>query len=305
MTATTTTPKKSQPEAQKHSGASRRKVITAGAWSVPAILLSVATPAHATSLTYLLSIASQAPTVLQGGSTNVTVTLRDSAGHATSGSLVTLSVSGQTGVTLSATSATTGAAGTVSVVLTAAANASLGGVTITAISTSLSATTTVTVLANAPALVPSGSTSRYPVGSTRNTPGLGWTDTTPLYALLLKDAAGNPLTGATVQLTLVGTKTTTASGATALVYDPDLAWGNGVQVFASQGMSFTTTINASGGLTKSWPIMSTYASVGLTYPGVTYSFLVRIKITYNGTVTTIDRPLSVERGIGSTVNLLG
>lgn len=274
-------------------------------WSTPVIVASVATPALATSSRYRLSLSAATSTIPQAGSTNVTAILVNDDGTPRAGESVAFSVSALAGVSLNTLTRVSDAAGQAKVRLSATAGAALGTVTVTATSRENVARVSVSVTGSPIVVAPGGTMVRYPVASTRNTPSLGWGETAPVFALRVQNAAGAAVVGATVKLTITGTKRQTSTGALSPIPAANLAWGNGVQAFVSQGTSFTTTTNANGDLVKSWPLYSTFASVGLVYPDATYSFSVHVDVTAGGTVTSYDVPLSIERILNSNDSLFG
>lgn len=75
------------------AGPSRRSVLAAGAWSIPVISLAAATPAHATSLDWFLSLSPSSISIPVGTTSGeFTVLLTDGGGAPRAGELVTITV---------------------------------------------------------------------------------------------------------------------------------------------------------------------------------------------------------------------
>lgn len=92
-------------------GLNRRQVLTAGALAAPAIVLTTAVPAYATSANSALSVDIASATITAGSSSNVTATVLNSQGLGWAGQTVTLAVTGSNGATLTSTTGVTDSAG--------------------------------------------------------------------------------------------------------------------------------------------------------------------------------------------------
>jgi alpha-tubulin suppressor-like RCC1 family protein len=126
---------------------SRRQIVGAGLWAVPAVALATSTPAFAnTSDTSSLSVSTAGGKIPAAGATPVTVTVRDSLGQPRAGAAVSLTA--PSNAVLGASDGVTAGDGTFSTTLDLRRPGAKPGstVTVTALSGSDSATATLTVL---------------------------------------------------------------------------------------------------------------------------------------------------------------
>lgn len=129
------------------SGVSRRQVLTAAAVAAPAIVLTSAVPAHATSANSSFAMTLSATGIATGSPVDVTATVLDSRGDPWAGQVVTFTTSDPAALSFSSTSAVTDSAGRATVSVSAASNATAGTRSITAASGPLSASASIDVLA--------------------------------------------------------------------------------------------------------------------------------------------------------------
>lgn len=129
------------------SGVSRRQVLTAAAVAAPAIVLTSAVPAHATSANSSFAMTLSATGIATGSPVDVTATVLDSRGDPWAGQVVTFTTSDPAALSFSSTSAVTDSAGRATVSVSAASNATAGTRSITAASGPLSASASIDVIA--------------------------------------------------------------------------------------------------------------------------------------------------------------
>ncbi|SDO93348.1 Alpha-tubulin suppressor [Microbacterium sp. ru370.1] len=102
-------PRPSDPAPHTPGAVRRRTLMTTAAWSVPAVTMSVATPAFAASATRVLSLSSQNDQLPAAGGAQVSATLVDANGSPIVGQAV--SFSGSSTATFTPATATTNAGG--------------------------------------------------------------------------------------------------------------------------------------------------------------------------------------------------
>lgn len=87
-------PNVAAPAADSGSTIARRTILHGAAWSVPAVLLTVGTPAYATSSRISLSLSTPGMSIPAAGPAVLTVTARDAGGAPVSGLSTTVSIPG-------------------------------------------------------------------------------------------------------------------------------------------------------------------------------------------------------------------
>ncbi len=126
---------------------SRRTLIGAAAWSVPVVVVTVQTPAHAASTSDTLTVSVRPSEIASGESASVVARVRDVRGNAVAGRAVAFAVGGVGGVVLERSSGVTDVVGMCSTVITMPSGGKGGEGTVTAISNSSSSSAAFTAYA--------------------------------------------------------------------------------------------------------------------------------------------------------------
>ncbi|TQJ30876.1 hypothetical protein [Microbacterium sp. SLBN-146] len=222
-------------------GLDRRQLLVGSAIAVPAIMLTTAVPAHATSADSALSVDIAGTTVTAGGSSNVTATVLNSQGLGWAGQTVTLVVTGPSGATLASTTGTTDSAGQYATTLNVDSFTANGAtITVTATSGPLTSTDTTTV---------TGGVTLTLATAAQITAGAANTVTATL-----KNASNVGISGQTITFSKAGidgtynsvTATTNASGVASVTLTPN-TWskpGATATLTASGPASTTATASA-------------------------------------------------------------
>lgn len=242
-------------------GLDRRQLLVGSAIAVPAIMLTTAVPAHATSADSALSVDIASTSITAGGSSSVTATVLNSQSLGWAGQTVTLAVTGPSGATLAATTGTTDSAGQFTTTLNVNSFTADGAtITVTATSGPLTSTDTTTVTGgvtltlDAAAQITAGAASTV-TATLKNASNVGISGQTITFSKAGIDGTYNSVTattnasgvatatltphtwskpGATATLTASGPGSTTATttslilGANALIVGYNNTWQMGV-----------------------------------------------------------------------------
>lgn len=276
-----------RPAVEATTGLNRRQVLTAAAVAAPAIALTTAVPAHATSAHSTLTV-DVAASITSGDYSDVTVTVLDSQGNPWAGQSVTLTATGTTNVTLDATTGVTNSSGVFTTRLNTTINTPVGD---TAVVTATSGPLTVSDTA---AIVPLVLTvAPAPTAVHNDTVHVRAGEGNTLTATLTH-ASGRPAAGEDVSFDISGFDATFGS------YDPQSpSWVTSVTLSTDANGTCTVTLTPE---TTLFGETATLTATSQTGPAPRRATVAPTLTATNTNVYGAGSNISAVLGDGTTVN---